>query len=170
MVVDLHGGDDGSLVALRDAAGADPNVALVAPATVNAAGDTAVVAVIPRTAPQDAATTALVHRLRRTVVPAALEGSDARAYVERAHRRVHRICPTRSPAACRGSSAPSCGLSFLLLMVVFRSILVPLKAALMNLLSIGAAYGVIVAVFQWGWVQGPDRARGDGADRLVRAR
>ncbi len=44
------------------------------------------------------------------------------------------------------------GLSFLLLMVVFRSILVPLKAVLMNLLSIGAAYGVMVAVFQWGWL------------------
>ena len=45
-------------------------------------------------------------------------------------------------------------LSFLLLMVVFRSILVPLKAAIMNLLSIGAAYGVVVAVFQWGWAKG----------------
>ena len=43
------------------------------------------------------------------------------------------------------------GLSFILLMIVFRSVLVPLKAAIMNLLSIGAAYGVIVAVFQWGW-------------------
>ena len=43
------------------------------------------------------------------------------------------------------------GLSFLLLMIVFRSVLVPLKAAVMNLLSIGAAYGVVVAVFQWGW-------------------
>lgn len=43
------------------------------------------------------------------------------------------------------------GLSFLLLLVVFRSVLVPIKAAVMNLLSIGAAYGVIVAVFQWGW-------------------
>ena len=42
-------------------------------------------------------------------------------------------------------------MSFLLLMIVFRSILVPLKAALMNLLSIAAAYGVLVAVFQWGW-------------------
>ena len=42
-------------------------------------------------------------------------------------------------------------LSFLLLMIVFRSVLVPLKAAIMNLLSIGAAYGVIVAMFQWGW-------------------
>ena len=45
------------------------------------------------------------------------------------------------------------GLSFLLLVVVFRSILVPLKAAVMNLLSIGAAYGVVVAVFQWGWAK-----------------
>ena len=45
-------------------------------------------------------------------------------------------------------------LSFLLLMVVFRSILMPLKAAIMNVLSIGAAYGVIVAVFQWGWFRG----------------
>src|SRR3954465_13001330 len=45
-------------------------------------------------------------------------------------------------------------LSFILLMVVFRSVLVPLKAAIMNLLSIGAAYGVIVAIFQWGWLGG----------------
>ena len=43
------------------------------------------------------------------------------------------------------------GLSFLLLMVVFRSLLVPLKAVIMNLLSIGAAYGIVVAIFQWGW-------------------
>ena len=50
-------------------------------------------------------------------------------------------------------------LSFLLLMVVFRSILVPLKAAVMNVLSIGAAYGVIVAVFQWGWFRGSVRCR-----------
>ena len=59
-------------------------------------------------------------------------------------------------------------LSFLLLMVVFRSLLVPLKAVIMNLLSVGAAYGVIVAIFQWGWGKSligvgkdrPDRARG----------
>ena len=43
------------------------------------------------------------------------------------------------------------GLSFLVLMVVFRSVLVPLKAAVLNVLSVGAAYGVVVAVFQWGW-------------------
>ena len=50
-------------------------------------------------------------------------------------------------------------LSFLLLMVVFRSLLVPLKAVIMNLLSIGAAYGVVVALFQWGWLQRPHRRR-----------
>ena len=67
-------------------------------------------------------------------------------------------------------------MSFVLLMVVFRSLLVPLKAVIMNLLSIGAAYGVIVAIFQWGWLArhrghrqgGPDR--GLGADDAVRDR
>ena len=60
-------------------------------------------------------------------------------------------------------------LSFLLLMVVFRSLLVPLKAVVMNLLSIGAAYGVIVAVFQWGWGNEPLRRRQGGPDRGVGA-
>ena len=60
---------------------------------------------------------------------------------------------------CSGSRLPIfiggvLGLSFLLLLLVFRSILVPLKAVLMNLLSIGAAYGVVVAIFQWGWGAG----------------
>ena len=57
-------------------------------------------------------------------------------------------------------------ISFLLLMLVFRSVVVPLKAAVMNLLSIGAAYGVLVAVFQWGWGSEPDRARGADPDHL----
>ena len=59
-------------------------------------------------------------------------------------------------------------LSFLLLMAVFRSLLVPLKAVIMNLLSIGAAYGVVVAVFEWGWLERPGRRRADRADRPVR--
>ena len=66
-------------------------------------------------------------------------------------------------------------LSFLLLLMVFRSVLVPLKAVLMNLLSIGAAYGVMVAVFQWGWfgsIVGVSRRadRGLGADDALRHR
>ena len=61
-------------------------------------------------------------------------------------------------------------MSFLLLMIVFRSILVPLKAALMNLLSIAAAYGVLVAVFQWGWGNELHRAAPHDADQPVRCR
>ena len=61
------------------------------------------------------------------------------------------------------------GLSFLVLMLVFRSVLVPLKAALLNLLSVGAAYGVLVAVFQWGWGAEPDRRARDGADHAAGA-
>ncbi len=64
-----------------------------------------------------------------------------------------------SPTACPWFIAAVVLLSFLLLMIVFRSILVPLKAAILNLLSIGAAYGVLVMVFQWGWGEGPDRPR-----------
>ena len=64
------------------------------------------------------------------------------------------------------------GLSFLVLMVVFRSVLVPLKAAALNVLGVGAAYGVVVAVFQWGWGAsligvheiGADHAAGTDAD------
>ena len=51
-------------------------------------------------------------------------------------------------------------LSFLLLMAVFRSVAIPLKAAVMNLLSIGAAYGAIVAVYQWGWLRRSSRSAG----------
>ena len=74
--------------------------------------------------------------------------------------------PTTSPPACPLFFGVVLGLSFLLLMVVFRSLLVPLKAVIMNLLSIGAAYGVLVTVFQWGWLGGVARPRGR-TDRAV---
>ena len=79
-------------------------------------------------------------------------------------RRLLRL--PRAPA-CRCFIGAVLGLSFLLLMVVFRSLLVPLKAVIMNLLSIGAAYGVLVAVFQWGWLGGVARRRRAGPDRAV---
>jgi RND superfamily putative drug exporter len=128
-------------------------VAVVAPAEVNAAGDAAIVTVIPRGAPQDAETTALVHRLRDEAVPAALEGTGAEAYVG-GLTAVFIDLSDKVASRLPVFIAAVVGLSFLLLMVVFRSVLVPLKAALMNLLSIGAAYGVVVAVFQWGWGAG----------------
>ena len=73
----------------------------------------------------------------------ALVGGETAAAVDSSHDLSHRL-----PYVIGGVVI----LSFLLLMAVFRSIAVPLKAAVMNLLSIGAAYGVIVAVFQWGWL------------------
>jgi putative drug exporter of the RND superfamily len=120
---------------------------------VGPSGDTAVITAIPTTSPQDAATTELVHRLRHDVLPVALTGTNAHGYV------TGQTAGSVDVSDRLGSRLPLfiatvISLSFLLLMVVFRSVLVPLKAAVMNLLSIGAAYGAVVAVFQWGWGKG----------------
>ena len=114
------------------------------------AGDLAVLVVTPTTSPQDAATGTLVHRLRSEVLPAATRGHHVETMVTGA--------PAVQVDISRGLPrdmllfvSAVIGLSFLVLMVVFRSVLVPLKAAVLNVISIAAAYGVIVAVFQWGW-------------------
>ena len=100
--------------------------------------------------PQDEATADLVHHLRDDVIPTRRRRPTSTSRSAASPPR-----PTTSPTtprdACRIFIGAVLMLSFLLLMVVFRSLLVPLKAVIMNLLSIGAAYGVIVAVFQWGW-------------------
>ena len=93
-----------------------------------------------------------------TCCPPALGGTDVDAYVTgqtAAFIDISERLSARLPIFI----VAVVGLSFLLLMLVFRSVLVPLKAAVMNLLSIGAAYGVVVAVFQWGWGNEPDRPR-----------
>ena len=134
---------------VHDALQADPGVAAVTAPVFNAAGDTAVLTANPTTAPQDERTDALVHHLRSDVLPVAVAGTDAKvlltgqAMVTDLTERITSRLPLFIAAIV--------AMSFVLLMIVFRSILVPLKAALMNLLSIAAAYGVIVAVFQWGW-------------------
>ena len=112
----------------------------------------AVVLVTPNPAPNGRATAARPRRCG-DVIPAAIEGTALAGQVFVGGRPPRSsTSPTASPTGSATSSASrSCSLSFLLLMIVFRSILVPLKAAIMNLLSIAAAYGVIVAVFQWGW-------------------
>ena len=102
------------------------------------------------TAPQDNATRTTVDRLRWDVFPAVLADSPARAHVggqTATFADVGNRVTSRLPLFI----VAVISLSFLLLMLVFRSVLVPLKAALLNLLSIGAAYGVLVMVFQWGW-------------------
>jgi putative drug exporter of the RND superfamily len=116
----------------------------------NDSGDAAIIQVQPTTSPQDRETGHLVNRLRDDVVPDAVAGTTADVKVGGATAAVvdfSRYTADRLPWFI----AAVLVLSFLLLMVVFRSLLVPLKAVIMNLLSVGAAYGILVAVFQWGW-------------------
>ena len=137
--------DRAALTSFTDTLRDTPGVATTTDA-IPVANDLALVQVYADSAPQDAATASLVHHLRDDVVPAsginAKVGGFNAASVDFAEYLSGRL-PYLIGAVLL--------LSFLLLMVVFRSLLVPLKAVIMNLLSIGAAYGVVVAVFQWGW-------------------
>ena len=121
---------------------ATDGVAAVLPAALNDAGDAAVLTVVPRTGPQDEATERLVHTLRDEVLPGAVAGTGAEASVggnTAAFIDDSEDTASRLPLLIGGVVI----LSFLLLMTVFRSLAVALKAAVMNLLSIGAAYGVM---------------------------
>jgi RND superfamily putative drug exporter len=120
----------------------------VAPPVVNEAGDTAVLTVVPTTSPDAKATEDLVHRLRDDVLTDPTSGASVHVggatatNIDLADKLAERMPWFMGFVV---------GLSFLLLLVEFRSIFVPIKAAIMNLLSVGAAYGAVVAVFQWGW-------------------
>jgi RND superfamily putative drug exporter len=136
---------------VTDAVNGADGVAFVSPPQVNGAGTAARWVVIPETGPQDEATTDLVHHLRDDVLPAVETELDAAVLVTgpvAGNVDMSKYMGDRMPLFFGAVLA----LSFLLLMLVFRSLLVPLKAVIMNLLSIGAAYGVIVALFQWGWL------------------
>ncbi len=129
-----------------------PGVDLATPAITNdPANPTAALwRVIPTTSPQDAATTSLVKDLRERVMPETTAGTGVQVEVSgsvAAQVDFSDYLASRIPIFFGVVLA----LSFLLLMAVFRSLMVPLKAVIMNLLSIGAAYGVVIAIFQWGW-------------------
>jgi RND superfamily putative drug exporter len=125
-------------------------VQLVVPAQLNPPGDTAVIQAIPDSSPQDAATEELVDHLRTNTIPTLEEDTGAvvevtgttAAFIDISKRLAERLVVFIAAVVL---------LSFVLLTAVFRSPLVALKAALVNLLGIAAAYGVLVAVFQWGW-------------------
>ncbi|MGI8807215.1 MAG: MMPL family transporter [Acidimicrobiales bacterium] len=147
------GTDPARLDAITAAVAADPGVAFVSPAIPNDPQATNAVLwrLAPTTAPQDAATTATVNRIRDRVLPPVEADTGLEVAVTGGVPvgvDFSNYLTDRLPLFF----AVVLGLSFLLLMTVFRSVLVPLKAVLMNLLSIGAAYGVAVAVFQWGWL------------------
>jgi len=128
-----------------------PGVARVAPPRFDRSGTTAVIVANPTTAPQAAATQHLVTRLRNSVIPpvightgvVAQVGGVTAAGIDGAD-----FLSSRLPLVI----AVVILVSFLLLAAMFRSLAIPLKAAVMNLLSVGASYGVMVAVFQWGWL------------------
>ena len=148
--------DPGEIEALNGLSAAlnrTEGVAFASPPIANLTVDAFLIRVQPTTGPQDAATEDLVHRMRNDVIPRALDGTGLDALV--AGRVAFNIdisdyLASRIPIFF----AAVLGASFLLLMAVFRSLVVPLKAVVMNMLSIGAAYGVAVAVFQWGWLGG----------------
>ena len=112
--------------------------------------DAVLIRVVPDTGPQEAATSDLVETLRDEVIPRTIEGSNVEVLVTGS------VASSIDFSDYLSQRLPIffiavLSLSFLLLMMVFRSVLVPLKAVIMNLLSIGGAYGLVVAVFQWGW-------------------
>jgi putative drug exporter of the RND superfamily len=128
-----------------------PDVQAVSPARFNADRTAAVVTVIPRTAPQDQATTNLVSQIRNSVVPAATAGTGIRVMV--GGTTAASIDTTNVISRHLGLViSVVILLSILLLVVAFRSVVIPVASALMTLLSTGAAYGLTVAVFQWGWL------------------
>jgi RND superfamily putative drug exporter len=129
---------------------ADRGVAAVQPPITNETGDAGFVQVFPTGSPQDADTFDTVHRLRDEVVPSVVEGTSADVLVGGMPAWAvdfGDVQRSQMPIFI----AAVLVLSFVLLLAVFRSVLVAVKAVIMNTLSIGAAYGAVVALFQWGW-------------------
>jgi RND superfamily putative drug exporter len=145
------GQDASALQPLVDQLATDPAVASIAGPIPNADGTAAVLRVVPTTSPQDEATSELINRLRTEAIPEVEAAGGAEIYVG-------------GPTATFDDFADEIqskiplfvsvviGMSVLLLMLAFRSVLVPLVGAAMNLVSVAAAFGVVVAVFQWGWL------------------
>ena len=130
--------------------GQDSDVASASPAIPSPDQKIAFIQIYAKSSPQSKATGDLISRLRKTTIPAAIGSTGLKVYVggvTAIFADFARVLNSKLPVFI-GSVVL---LSFILLMFLFRSILIPFKAAVMNLLSIGAAFGVLVAVFQWGW-------------------
>ena len=143
----------GALDPVRAAVAADSDVAFVSPPIPSPDGKVAMLVTYPKSSPQDQATQDLVRRLRTDILPGPSKSAGVQVFVGGS---------TGASVDATAYTADRLGLfigavvvlSFLLLLVVFRSLLVPLKAAIMNLLSVGAAYGVVAMVVQGGWLGG----------------
>lgn len=127
-----------------------PGAATVTQLTPTQDGDVLLATVYSKESPQSATTTDLTNRLVDTTLPAAVSGTDAKGYVTgttAAQVDFRDIVSSRLPLIIGVVVA----LAFLVILAVFRGLLVAVKAAVLNVLSIAASYGVVVAVFQWGW-------------------
>ena len=144
---------DPDLGTLRSDIAGTKGIASVSPVSVDSAGTIGTMTAIPTTAPSDFATQDTVNALRDTTIPKATKGTDVTAYVGGSTAGYIDLADEISSSLVE-TIAVIIGLSFILLMVAFRSVLIPVKAAVCNLLSIGAAYGVVVMVFQYGWFSG----------------
>ncbi|MFI1968959.1 MMPL family transporter [Streptomyces cinnamoneus] len=127
-----------------------PGVAAVTPSALNASGDAGVITVVPTTSPQSAATSELVERLRTSVLPRATGGTGPTVHVggmTAGYDDFAGVILGKLPLFV----GTVVGLGCVLLLLAFRSIGIPLKAAAMNLAAVASSFGLIVAVFQWGW-------------------
>ncbi|MPZ62481.1 MAG: MMPL family transporter [Propionibacteriales bacterium] len=150
LAADLGSGGGAAVQPVADEVSGTPGVAAVLPPQVNGAGDTALITVIPTTGPQADATEDLVHNLRDDVLPAATDGTGVEAHVGGVTATAidsNANVANRLPLLIGGVI----GLSMLLLFVSFRSIVIPFTAAVMNLLSVAAAYGLMALVLEGGW-------------------
>ncbi|KQX80956.1 MMPL family transporter [Streptomyces clavifer] len=137
---------DGLPGVLRDTDG----VASVSPVTYNSSGDTAFVTVVPESAPQSQRTSELVDRLRDDVLPPVQDHTSLQVHVggvTASYDDFAEIIIGKLPLFV----GVVIGLGCLLLLLAFRSLAIPLKAAVMNVAAVAASFGVVVAVFQWGW-------------------
>ncbi|MEU4210221.1 MMPL family transporter [Streptomyces sp. NPDC026206] len=152
LVVDAAGSKDaeGAVQSVTDTVKGLDDVAAVVPAPLNKAGNTATITVVPRSKPSGTETEDLVHAIRDKGAATASD-NGAKVFVT-GSTAMNIDVSQKLNDALLPYLALVVGLAFLLLMIVFRSVLVPLKAALGFLLSVVAALGAVVAVFQWGWL------------------
>jgi putative drug exporter of the RND superfamily len=137
---------------LRAQLASTPGVVSVTPPRMSPSGEVATLSVYPHSSPQAYATTQLVQRLRERVIPPLQAHTHMKVYVGGFTAGGVDFSTTLADKLPLFIGVVVL-LSALLLMLVFRSLLIPVQAAVMNLLSIGASLGVIVAIFQWGWLR-----------------
>lgn len=147
----IHGPKDkAAMNALAASLKGKPDIAAVQPLVTNPAGTVGIINVIPKSSPQDAATATLISTIRDRYIPTATTTSHTAIFVggiTAIFVDFANVLTSKLPLFVGVIVLLGC----LLLMIAFRSVLVPIVAAVMNLLAVGASFGLVVAVFQWGW-------------------